>query len=139
MAAVALGAAALVHLLRYLLLVINRNTLLNWLVADAAGLMEALGFRDAIFVGLSIGGVVAQGIAAERPEMVDGVLRVPIRQRKGTIVEAVHRLNEVGIGIDDVAMRRPTLDDVFLTLTGRSLRDAEATPDTTSDPTPEEK
>ena len=40
--AVALGAAALVHLLRYLLLVINRNTLLNWLVADAAALLSVL-------------------------------------------------------------------------------------------------
>jgi hypothetical protein len=40
--AVALGVAALVHLLRYLLLVINRNTLLNWLVADAAALLSVL-------------------------------------------------------------------------------------------------
>jgi 3-oxoadipate enol-lactonase len=40
------------------------------LVADAAGLMEAEGFRDTVFVGLSIGGVVAQGLAAERPDLV---------------------------------------------------------------------
>jgi ABC-2 type transport system ATP-binding protein len=59
-------------------------------------------------------------VAAERPALVDGVLRMPIRQRKGTIAEAVRRLNEAGIGIDDVAMRRPTLDDVFLTLTGHA-------------------
>jgi ABC-2 type transport system ATP-binding protein len=59
-------------------------------------------------------------IAAERPALVEGVLRMPIRQRKGTIAEAVRRLNEAGIGIDDVAMRRPTLDDVFLQLTGHA-------------------
>jgi ABC-2 type transport system ATP-binding protein len=59
-------------------------------------------------------------IAAERPFRADGVLRMPIRQRRGTIAEAVRRLNEAGIGIDDVAMRRPTLDDVFLTLTGHA-------------------
>jgi ABC-2 type transport system ATP-binding protein len=58
-------------------------------------------------------------IAAERPALVDGVLRVPIRQRKGTIAAAVLRLNDV-IGIDDVAMRRPSLDEVFLTLTGHT-------------------
>ena len=58
-------------------------------------------------------------IAAERPALVEGVLRMPIKQRKGTIAEAVRILNDAGIGIDDVAMRRPTLDDVFLTLTGR--------------------
>jgi ABC-2 type transport system ATP-binding protein len=45
---------------------------------------------------------------------------MPVRQRKGAIAEAVRRLNEAGIGIDDVAMRRPTLDDVFLTLTGHA-------------------
>jgi ABC-2 type transport system ATP-binding protein len=59
-------------------------------------------------------------IAAERPALVEGVLRMPIRQRRGTIAEAVRRLNEAGIGIDDVAMRRPTLDDVFLQLTGHA-------------------
>jgi ABC-2 type transport system ATP-binding protein len=60
-------------------------------------------------------------VAAERPALVDGVLCMPIRQRRGTIAEAVRRLNQAGVGIDDVAMRRPTLDDVFLTLTGHVL------------------
>jgi ABC-2 type transport system ATP-binding protein len=59
-------------------------------------------------------------IAAEPPTLVDGVLRMPIHQRKGTIGAAVLRLNEAGIGIDDVAMRRPSLDEVFLTLTGHT-------------------
>jgi ABC-2 type transport system ATP-binding protein len=59
-------------------------------------------------------------IAAERPTVDDGVLRVPIGQRKGTIAAAVLRLNEAGIGIEDVAIRRPSLDEVFLTLTGHT-------------------
>ena len=59
-------------------------------------------------------------IAGEPPAMNDGLLRMPVRQRRGAIAEAVRRLNEAGIGIDDVAMRRPTLDDVFLTLTGHA-------------------
>ncbi len=59
-------------------------------------------------------------VAEERPAMTDGVLRMPVRRRQGAIAEAVRRLNDVGIGIDDVAMRRPTLDDVFLTLTGHA-------------------
>jgi ABC-2 type transport system ATP-binding protein len=59
-------------------------------------------------------------LGSEQPELVDGVLRVPIAQRRGTIAEAVRRLNEAGIGIDDIAMRRPTLDDVFLKLTGHA-------------------
>ncbi|HST40759.1 MAG TPA: ATP-binding cassette domain-containing protein, partial [Conexibacter sp.] len=35
-----------------------------------------------------------EGIAAERATMVDGVLRMPIKQRKGTIGAVVLRLNE---------------------------------------------
>jgi ABC-2 type transport system ATP-binding protein len=69
--------------------------------------------------------------AAERPFMVDGVLRMPIRERRGAIGAAVIRLNEAGIGIDDVAMRRPTLDEVFLTLTGHP---AEPDDDDAADP-----
>jgi ABC-2 type transport system ATP-binding protein len=61
-----------------------------------------------------------ESLAAERPGLSDGVLRMPVRDRRGAIAEAVRRLNEVGIGIDDVALRRPTLDDVFLTLTGHA-------------------
>jgi ABC-2 type transport system ATP-binding protein len=58
-------------------------------------------------------------VAARRPELEGVVLRVPVAERKGTIAAAVQRLNEAGVGIDDIALRRPTLDDVFLELTGR--------------------
>ena len=44
----ALGVAVLVHLMRYLLLIINRNSLLNWLVADAAALLSVLASLAAI-------------------------------------------------------------------------------------------
>ncbi len=40
------------------------------LVGDAGRLMDALGYGGAVFVGLSIGGVVAQGLAAERPDLL---------------------------------------------------------------------
>ena len=45
---------------------------------------------------------------------------MPVAERKGTIAHAVQRLNDAGVGIDDISMRRPTLDDVFLTLTGHA-------------------
>ncbi len=32
----------------------------------------------------------------------------------------MHRLAEAGVEIEDIAMSRPTLDDVFLTLTGHA-------------------
>jgi len=36
------------------------------------------------------------------------------------LVDAVRRLGEAGIKVDDIALRRPTLDDVFLALTGHA-------------------
>jgi len=41
------------------------------------------------------------------------------------LVEVVRVLGEDGISIDDVALRRPTLDDVFLTLTGHHTEDVD--------------
>jgi ABC-2 type transport system ATP-binding protein len=64
-------------------------------------------------------------IAEERPFCENGTLRVPLRERNGAIAEAVRRLDEAGIGIDDIAVRRPTLDDVFLTLTGHAAEPSE--------------
>jgi len=41
------------------------------------------------------------------------------------LVEIVREFDAAGIGIDDLAMRRPTLDDVFLTLTGHHAEEAD--------------
>jgi len=41
-------------------------------------------------------------------------------------VEALRQLDAEGVRMLDVAVRRPTLDDVFLTLTGHSAEEAEA-------------
>jgi len=63
--------------------------------------------------------VALASIASDRPFLEDGTVRVPVAQRRGTIADAVRRLDEAGIAIDDIAVSTPTLDDVFLTLTGR--------------------
>lgn len=43
---------------------------LDDLTDDAAALLDALGLRDVIFVGLSIGGLIGQNLAARRPDLV---------------------------------------------------------------------
>jgi ABC-2 type transport system ATP-binding protein len=63
------------------------------------------------------------GFCSAPPERDGIVLRVPVAERKGTIAAAVQRLNDAGVGIDDISMRRPTLDDVFLTLTGHAAEE----------------
>jgi ABC-2 type transport system ATP-binding protein len=59
-------------------------------------------------------------IASDRPFLEDGSVRVPVAERRGTIADAVRRLDDAGIAIDDISVSTPTLDDVFLTLTGHA-------------------
>ena len=64
---------------------------------------------------------------ADEEVVVEGsVVRFSVRERRGVIVEAVRRLGEAGVGVDDLAVRRPTLDDVFMTFTGHAAEDADA-------------
>jgi ABC-2 type transport system ATP-binding protein len=65
--------------------------------------------------------VAALASMADDPPTVDGdLVTVGVRQRGGAIVEAVRRLDRAGVGIADIELRRPTLDDVFLALTGHA-------------------
>ena len=60
------------------------------------------------------------------PTCEDGLVTMNVRQRHGTIVEAVRRLSDAGVDVEDLALRRPTLDDVFLTLTGHAAEERSA-------------
>jgi ABC-2 type transport system ATP-binding protein len=62
-------------------------------------------------------------MADDPPKCEGGLVTMSVRQRHGTIVEAVRRLGDAGVDVDDLALRRPTLDDVFLTLTGHAAED----------------
>jgi ABC-2 type transport system ATP-binding protein len=64
---------------------------------------------------------VLSSIASDRPFIENGTVRVPVTERRGTIADAVRRLDTAGIAIDDISVTAPTLDDVFLTLTGRAV------------------
>jgi ABC-2 type transport system ATP-binding protein len=49
----------------------------------------------------------------------------PVTDGAGMLVDIVRGLDEAGVQIQDLALRRPTLDDVFLSLTGHAAEDAE--------------
>jgi ABC-2 type transport system ATP-binding protein len=57
-------------------------------------------------------------LAAGNASLEDSTVRVPLRERKGALAEAVRRLDAVGVAADDLAVVSPTLNDVFLRLTG---------------------
>jgi ABC-2 type transport system ATP-binding protein len=64
------------------------------------------GVRDVVVIGDSVRATVEHGDQAALPLM--------------------RALDGAGLPVTALRIARPTLDDVFLTLTGRSLRDAEA-------------
>jgi ABC-2 type transport system ATP-binding protein len=53
-------------------------------------------------------------------------LTAPVKGGAGVLIDALRRLDAEGVVVLDVALRRPTLDDVFLTLTGHAA-EAEGT------------
>jgi ABC-2 type transport system ATP-binding protein len=57
-------------------------------------------------------------------------LSVPVTGGTDTLAEALRRLSGAPAEILDVGLRRPDLDDVFLTLTGHSAEDAQPAADT---------
>jgi ABC-2 type transport system ATP-binding protein len=59
----------------------------------------------------------------EPPGTADGVVSVHVRRRHGAIAEAVRRLDEADVNIEDLSLRRPTLDDVFIVLTGHAAEE----------------
>jgi ABC-2 type transport system ATP-binding protein len=64
-------------------------------------------------------------VTAEAPELRDGVLRAAVSRGDGTVVAALRRLDDAGVDVADLSLRRPTLDDVFLTLTGHAAEESE--------------
>ena len=69
--------------------------------------------------GVEVEGRLVRGRVARAGKAVPGLLR---------------DLEAQGVLLESIEVVRPTLDDVFLELTGRSLRDAQAAAETTTDP-----
>jgi len=64
---------------------------------------------------------VATGDVTTEPE--DSRISLPVTGGSGSLIDVIRRLDAHKVEIADVALRRPTLDDVFLTLTGHAAED----------------
>jgi ABC-2 type transport system ATP-binding protein len=53
----------------------------------------------------------------------DGTLRLTVEHGEAALPSLLRVLDAAGLTLESVNLSRPTLDDVFLTLTGRSLRE----------------
>ena len=71
---------------------------------------------------------------AEIPQVQDHRVVGRVRQGGPALVRLVRELDSAGIEVAGVESRRPSLDDVFLGLTGRSLREEGAAPAAVPEP-----
>src|SRR5262249_44754793 len=72
---------------------------------------------------LSAAADALDGLGALEP-VVDATTRrvsIPVDAGTDQLTAAVRALDEHGVKVDDIALRRPTLDEVFLALTGVGL------------------
>ena len=76
-------------------------------VSNAAGLIQEFGSAPAI------------------TEVLTKTILLPVAGGSTAIVNIVRKLDENKISIADIALRRPTLDDVFLSLTGHATENTE--------------
>jgi daunorubicin resistance ABC transporter ATP-binding subunit len=62
-----------------------------------------------------------EGVGSERPVVDERNqrVRVPVRERVESLLVAARRIDEADVRVDDLGVHRPSLDDVFLALTGR--------------------
>ncbi len=92
-------------------------------ISDAARLPDA----RALLEPLGVGPVTAD------PD--HRALSMTVAGGAAVLTDALRRLDGEGIALDDVGLHRPTLDDVFLTLTGRAAGDDAPGPEGAQRPT----
>ncbi|MFP3991708.1 ATP-binding cassette domain-containing protein [Streptomyces sp. E11-3] len=71
---------------------------------------------------------VVAGVCREAPETDHGERRVHglVHDRVAALTEAARRLRDEGVAVEDIGLRRPSLDDVFLRLTGHRTAEEKA-------------
>ncbi|MFC4492815.1 ATP-binding cassette domain-containing protein [Streptomyces ovatisporus] len=75
---------------------------------------------ETLLAGHSLQGAAQSGVTVEQHTRR---LTVPVAGGAKLLAEVIRELDSRGIEIDDIGLRRPTLDDVFITLTGHSAED----------------
>ncbi len=83
---------------------------------------EEIGAAEAILGKHSVQGSAQSGVTVEQHTRR---LTVPVAGGAKLLAEVIRELDSRGIEIDDIGLRRPTLDDVFITLTGHAAEEEE--------------
>ena len=77
-------------------------------------------------------------LSSERPVVDHATRRLSVSVDAGTdeLTAAVRALDDAAVVVDDIGLRRPTLDEVFLTLTGQPSTNGDASPDLVTEGVP---
>jgi ABC-2 type transport system ATP-binding protein len=99
------------------------------LKARVGGEVLAIRVSDRSKVPAAAGAVLGLGPGGGKVDNNTGEITVPVGpDGPRLLTEAVRRLDAEGIEIADISLRRPTLDDVFLTLTGHTAEEPPSAP-----------
>jgi ABC-2 type transport system ATP-binding protein len=81
---------------------------------------------DVVRVGLPVDAVAAaaQALEAYKIETYDDNVRLYVEDGAVSIPQILRALDAAGVPLGTIELHRPSLDDVFLTKTGRSLRES---------------
>ena len=72
--------------------------------------------------------VAIRSVSTGAPLISDSHISAPVTGGSTVLVDAIRALDAQGIEVDDLALRRPTLDDVFLALTGHVAEEEQPVP-----------
>jgi len=90
------------------------------------GEMLQLVLADREQMGVASNALAGLGAGDQKIEKDLGEIQIPVgTDGPGTLTESIRRLDDARVTLRDVALHRPSLDDVFLALTGHTAEDAE--------------
>jgi ABC-2 type transport system ATP-binding protein len=102
--------------------------------------LKALGGRDVVEVHARrvedlpalVAALAPLGQDAPRVDEASRRVTLPVEGGRAAISAAVRAVDDTGAEVDDIGLRRPTLDEVFLTITGQPMDGADPVPDAAS-------
>ena len=99
------------------------------LKAELGGEVLELRVTDRAQTAAGAAALATIGQAAQLDDAT-GTIKIPVGTEDASVlIDAIRRLDEAGIKIADIALHRPTLDDVFLQITGHGAEESETEPE----------
>ncbi len=99
---------------------------------------DVVDLRVAVATRTAEAGELLRPLAAAEPriDVETGRISLPVHHGAGTLPEVVRRIDGAGIEVAELSLHRPSLDDVFLALTGRRAEEGDSDREATETPTP---